>query len=377
MPDTNERTRPTLLLHGPNPAAGYRRGGVATWMTHLAGLAEAAGLRSTVLPLDPPALIGRGLPKPAVIAGGVVAGGAGLLAATRAGGAAVLHVNTSLYPRIAFRDGPIVAAARVADVPVLLQIHGGRLSSLAGRPVAAAAWRGIFQSVSIIGVFPGPQWEELEQAGWGPKLRPMRNVVPETGKSVRRASTARFLYLGALTEAKGAPGLIEAFVALRDSGVDASLVIGGAGPLEERLRERVANSAHARGIQLVGHVRGEALERILDGCDVFVLPSRAEGFPLSFLECAERGMACVVTRNSAVTRLFDVGHEVLAVDSTDMHGLTLALRRVAEDEGLRANLGKAVQARVRAEYTIPAAAPWYRGLIDELAGSGGPTYGDE
>jgi glycosyltransferase involved in cell wall biosynthesis len=340
-------------------------------MAYLARLADVAGLPHEALYIDPDRKLRRILPKRIGIVVGVTRAMVRIRSAKR-GGCTLVHVNTSLYPRIAWRDAPVVAAARRAGLPVLLQVHGGRLANLqSASRLTRRLWKGMFETAAAIGVFPGPQLAEFERTSQVHHLRTLRNVVPRSSAPPPIPSpTARFLFLGSLTEAKGAGRLVDAFIELHERSVsDATLTIAGTGPLEARLRRAVDDAGLSERVRIVGYVTGERLRRILDDSDVFVLPSEAEGFPLSFLECAERGMACLVTRNSAVAELFANGDEIVVIPPDDVAALVETLGRVASDSQVRVRLGRAVQARVRAEYTIEAAAAEFRRMYLEIPAS--------
>ena len=356
-----------VLLHGPNPEAPYRTGGVATWMRHLVAIAERAGLEYEPLYLDPLGLARKRLPRRLVIAGGVSKASLRTLASWRARPTTLLHVNTSIYPSVAYRDGPVVAAARSVGLPVLLQVHGGRLSGLAAGSPSRALWSRIFAAATVIGVYPGPQWAEFERTAFAPRLRPMHNAVPESQAGPPcDVDPPRILFLGGLTRAKGVGRLLDAFIRLRETSPDATLAIAGRGPMEAELRERVADAGLAGAVHVTGFVTGEPLAKLMERCNIFVLPSRAEGFPLSFLECAERGMACLVTRNSAVPELFEDDREFVGLEPDDTADLLDPLRSVADDAARRAAIGRAAQAKVRDRFTISAMAGPYRRLCEDI-----------
>ncbi|MFW6085207.1 MAG: hypothetical protein ACODAA_08340, partial [Gemmatimonadota bacterium] len=135
-------------------------------MRHLPAIAESAGLDHEPLHLDPAGLLRMRLPQRFVIAAGVLRASLRTIALQGDRATTMLHVNTSLYPSVAYRDGPVVAAGRFAGLPVLLQVHGGRLSGLPRGSASRALWSRIFAAVTAVGVYPGPQWNEFERTAF-------------------------------------------------------------------------------------------------------------------------------------------------------------------------------------------------------------------
>ncbi len=103
-------------------------------------------------------------------------------------------------------------------------------------------------------------------------------------------------------------------------------------------------------------------------CNVFVLPStHPEGFPLAFLETAERGLATLVTTSSAIPELFETPREYLPLDLDDPDSLLSAMRAIAADPEARAAMGRAGRAAVHRLCTIDKAGAQYLACYEELA----------
>jgi alpha-1,6-mannosyltransferase len=95
---------------------------------------------------------------------------------------------------------------------------------------------------------------------------------------------------------------LHALARLRDSGVDASLVVAGEGPLRARL------AAHARAARLpvtfLGHIASrDDLSALLASADVALAPGPVETFGLAALEALGSGTPVVVSVRSALPAL--------------------------------------------------------------------------
>jgi D-inositol-3-phosphate glycosyltransferase len=104
------------------------------------------------------------------------------------------------------------------------------------------------------------------------------------------------------------------------------------------------------GTRLEPFVDPHRFRRLLSSVDAFVLPSRAEGFPLALQEALVTGLPCVVTREPGYDHFLHEG-EALFVDRTP-ESIRSALRQLAGDETLRRNLAERAHSAGRREFGV-------------------------
>lgn len=113
------------------------------------------------------------------------------------------------------------------------------------------------------------------------------------------------VHCGRLSVEKRTDRSIDALAALRDSGVDARLVIVGDGPLRARLQRQAAGLP----VDFTGYVSSrDAVATLLASADVALAPGPHETFGLAALEALACGTPAVVSRTSALA-------EILSTDS--------------------------------------------------------------
>lgn len=191
----------------------------------------------------------------------------------------------------------------------------------------------------------------------GPLLDPARCAVVPYGLAAERhagAPPAPDLAgvgplvgtLARLVPQKGLDVLLEAFALVPPP---ARLVIAGDGPLRGTLAARAALPDLAGRVHLLGR-RGDAAA-VLAALDLFVLPSRWEGFGLALLEAMAAGRAIVASRVSAIPEVVVEGETGLLVPPDDPASLARAIRHLLDDPARRRAMGLAGRARLARHFS--------------------------
>ena len=169
-------------------------------------------------------------------------------------------------------------------------------------------------------------------------------MLPNATPGAVAAASARFpgerlhiVFLGRLGPRKGVPELLEALSdpRLRDRTWRAT--VAGDGDVES-YRDRAAELGLDERIVFPGWVGTEAVHEILADTHVLVLPSHAEGLPMSVLEAFAAGVPVVCTPVGGMPEVVVDGGNGLLVPPGHAGSLAEAILRLLEDESLRARL---------------------------------------
>ncbi|MGA1078539.1 MAG: glycosyltransferase, partial [Nitriliruptoraceae bacterium] len=142
-------------------------------------------------------------------------------------------------------------------------------------------------------------------------------------------------------------------------------LFGGAGDGE--LRDGVATSAAAgpADVRLLGWRRD--VDDVLAAADLVVLTSDNEGMPLTLIEAAMAGRACVTTDVGSTAEVVLDGRTGRVV-ATEVEAVASAVRELLADPARLEAMGAAARTHARAAFGLPALAErvtaLHRGLAD-------------
>ncbi|MEO1997266.1 MAG: glycosyltransferase family 4 protein, partial [Planctomycetaceae bacterium] len=181
---------------------------------------------------------------------------------------------------------------------------------------------------------PGASVFVIPNAVFG--VEPSRPAQAVDGRSI-------VLGVGRLSDEKGFDVLIDVFAGLADDHPNWRLVILGDGPRHQALAAVIRRWGLQDRIELRGWVTVPA--EWYTAADVFVLPSRYEGFPNALLEAMAFGKPVLATNCSPAIRVIIQNEQNgLIVPAEDSAELSRGLRRLMTDTDLRTRLGEAARA---------------------------------
>ena len=200
---------------------------------------------------------------------------------------------------------------------------------------------------------------------------PGRNVAPTAGPSpgdLRQGRKAAFLCVGNWVERKGILSLLDAFGPLTpDAG---TLHLVGRTNVEpgyaRAVWARLARADLSGRVVVHGAVSVGEVAALYAAADAFVLPSLKEPYGTVYGEAMDFGLPVVGWRAGNLPYLATHEVEGLIVAPGDVHGLTAALSRLANDAELRARMGSAAAVRARSRPTWDEVAGLFFGQLKDV-----------
>ena len=230
-----------------------------------------------------------------------------LAAQVRGGRAGVVHAHglwqlNVVYPAWAVRTG---RAKLIVSPRGALSRWAMRHGSAAKRLFWAALQRPALQRAACLHATGEPEYDDMRRLGFRQPVAVIPNGIdlPDLPAKPAPSRDGRtLLFLGRLHPVKGVDVLIDAWRLVQDRFPAWRLVIGGddvdgpgGGGYMDALRRRAAAGGAAR-VSFTGELRGPAKWDAYRTAELYVLPSRSEGFGLTVAEALAAGTPAVTTR---------------------------------------------------------------------------------
>jgi glycosyltransferase involved in cell wall biosynthesis len=204
-------------------------------------------------------------------------------------------------------------------------------------------------------------------------IRVVYNGVPEVRLEPRdRVAEGPVVgSLGRLHAQKGYDVLVRALPDL--PGVTAVLV--GDGEERSALEELAERLGVADRLRILGWTDDARSQ--LTSFDVFALPSRYEGFPLSIVEAMQAGLPVVASDVGSIAEALDAGRAGVLVPPDDPEALAAAIAGLIDDEPRRARIGEHARRLGVERHTARVMADAFLKLYEEIAATPGRRRGAE
>ena len=184
-------------------------------------------------------------------------------------------------------------------------------------------------------------------------------AIPRPRNPRAALSGVRFLFSGQMIPRKGVDVLIRAFEQVCPRDPRTTLTLLGDGPYRTRYRRMVSAEWRDR-VRFVGFRQSEDLPALFAEADVFVLPSRYDGWGVVVNEALAAGMPILATSSvGAAADLIVPGTNGFVVPPGDAGALAEAMMRFVTDPSLVDTFG-ARSRRMAADWTVERGAErWY------------------
>jgi colanic acid/amylovoran biosynthesis glycosyltransferase len=178
--------------------------------------------------------------------------------------------------------------------------------------------------------------------------------------AVPRERGCKLLYTGRLAAEKGLPVLFDCLGQLRARGYAFELTLVGDGPDRGALEGLAQVAGIAGCVKFAGFAGQDEVLGYLRESDMLLLPSFAEGVPVSLMEAMACGVPVVATHVGGVVELVEHQQTGQVVHAGDPDSLRDAIARYLDDRALRMHVSRKGRERIVAEFNLDSE-------IDKLA----------
>ncbi len=257
----------------------------------------------------------------------------------------------ALLPFLDLGDTPVVVSLCGSDVPGY-DPHNRTLQRAHRvlRPLTRWIWRRADRVVALseslgrqaLATVPKLRYSVVHNGVDLARFRPAANPREARRDRVRCVAVAR------LVERKGLADLIEAIGSLERGRFRLEII--GSGPDEGSLRELVARLGLESQVTFAGSLDRAGVAKRLRDADLFTLASWEESFGNAFAEALASGLPIVGSTVGGIPEFVEHGRNGLLVPPRNPRALAAAIRLLADDPGLRTEMGR--QNRAQAEATL-------------------------
>ena len=295
------------------------------------------------------------------------------------GEVALLHIHVAINASF-WRKYVFFLLGYLCRVPVALHLHAGRYPdyyrSQCG-PLARLLMRFAFDRAQAVVVVSGELQAWVRSISSQGRVVVLHNPVllPQCGHGAAPArAPATLVFLGHLEAGKGCHDLLRAMRTIVAAAPQARLLLCGDGQ-REAARALAASLGLQASVELPGWVDAGERAALLDAATVFVLPSHAEGLPMSLLEAMAHGVPVVATAVGGIPEAVRDGVEGVLVAPGDTGALADAVLGLLADPDARRRMGAAGRERVRSVFSSTRMIATLEDLYEKLAATEVPRPG--
>ena len=257
----------------------------------------------------------------------------------------IVHIHTASYNSF-WRSSIYITLARLFRKKVLLHIHGGgfrdfykkspkRITRILNRcdliVTLTPAWKRYFEDIT-----DSIPVEVVENVITPPRLNPQDS----------EGDVIHFLFLGKICAEKGIYDLLSMLTENRDVAKSVMLHVGGNGEVD-KLKAYISDNNLQDCVIFEGWVEENRKADLFNLCEISILPSYAEGMPISLIEGTSYGRYTVSTKVGGIPEVItsDVG---TLYDAGDNKQLRNSIKHVVNNiDTIRNNRQKIVDASMK------------------------------
>ncbi|NLV15446.1 glycosyltransferase family 4 protein [Haloarcula argentinensis] len=257
----------------------------------------------------------------------------------------VVHTHSHLF----FSSNVAALYCRMADIPVAITCHG--LNSQRGpfwfsRAHLRTLGKWTYDSADVTLCYTDVEQSKLRNIGVDADIAVVNNGIDTNRFSpagqehpdIVNQSGQAIVFVGRLVDGKRPQDVLAAFDSIRKHCPDASLFFCGDGPLRDRLESTVADKGLADAVEFLGRVPYQQMPSVFRAADLFVLPSRTEGFPRTVIEALACETPVVASDLEQTSKIVNQTGKTVQVGNIE--GFATAISDLLSDEHRLSELGK-------------------------------------
>ena len=177
------------------------------------------------------------------------------------------------------------------------------------------------------------------------------------------------MYAGLLDSRKGIRELIPIFVRLHKRNPQIRLLIVGTGLQEDNVKKRLVRHGIQKSVRIVRDLTDGELVNCLNSADIFLFPSRLEGFGLAAVEAMACGKPVVAFSNPFTSEI--IGEGGMLIPDGDLDRFAASVEMLLRNPSRAAEIGLAGRRRVEREFDWKLSARAHIEVFERALRDGG------
>ncbi len=246
--------------------------------------------------------------------------------------------------------------SKLLGIPFIISLHGSDIFTASKNFLFRAVAKWTFKQSSYVTACSQELYDRAKQINKNIKVEVVPwGADPEKFKPIKNRNIVREKYgwspdeliistLGRMVHKKGFSQLIDIIPSLTSCQEKFRVIIGGSGPLEDELKDKVANLNLSEIVSFPGRIPWDEVSEFLAASDIFVLPSQRDqagnldGLPTVLLEAMACGLPCIASDVGGVSLVIEQGENGILISPNSSSELTNGLSSLIENKDIRDRL---------------------------------------
>lgn len=255
----------------------------------------------------------------------------------------IVYLNTAFDYKTLMRDSLSIFILKMFNkkVKIVLKTHGTIKSVVLKKNIVK---KYVLNNTDLLLVLSKEELNNFQRISFGKKVQITANPVDFTAydsdpnfKKLERIEkdAITLLFVGRFLEQKGILDLIHACKVAKERSLCFNLICLGNGPLFEQTIKLAEELDLKNEIKFLGHIPEEKTKYYYSNCDITILPSYREGFPMAIFQSVAAGKAVITTKVNACADYFTEYENCLWVEKKNPTDLSEKIITLATNPQLR------------------------------------------
>jgi len=283
----------------------------------------------------------------------------------------VVHLNPSFDMKSLLRELNIIALCKLHRRQILVQFHGGNVTTLLNKDHLPIYVGLIINWASCLVVLTHIQKKPLLKHCPEAKISVIPNMIDTTifqWKEKNQNFRYRILYMSKIESKKGVFDVLESIQLVLDKFSNIKFLLAGDGPDKEKLQLLCCENRFEDHVKFCGYLNDQQKINFLCRGDIFLFPSHyQEGMPYALLEAMAAGLPIIATATGGIPEIIEHNINGILISPGDPEKLSQAIAYLLANHRLRKEFGIKNRHKTEAEYDIKIVCEKFNKLYHKLS----------